>query len=270
MPFLSNILVLGCLAGGCSASRAQIANADASPGIPEFIRSLIERTAEPAGLQIECKAEPCIPRVTYVGAIRFPGVLQAIKWLQAAQESGAQAVVIELNSPGGDIDSGFLLIRAIEDMRIPSYCVAEHEVASEAYAILQSCTHRMMTKRTQLMTHDISYSLAPVEKDEGTPKMLPIKPVSQATKLLNLTDNLGTASRAHAEQCQHRMKVSIREYLKHVSNGREWYMDWEEAVRAGAVDGIVDSVPALESYLRKSVKPQLKSKSQTKSQTKSH
>lgn len=74
--------------------------------------------------------------------------------LAALREMHAEAVVLEINSEGGEVEAGFVIAKAIEDSQAPVHCVVDGEALSMAYFILQSCDTRSITPRSKLMAHN--------------------------------------------------------------------------------------------------------------------
>lgn len=189
------------------------------------MRHLLEMLRKPDPLpKVECGEGYCVLRVIFHGIVTDEAVTRITEWLEAAQVAGAKAIVIELTTKGGSLDAGFALVGAIENVRVPTYCVADYEVLSIGFAILQACSHRLMTKRTQLLIHE--------PRLDGTRGGV-------AQEMKNVSENLRTATRAFVEHCQRRTKPSVATYLAHIEGGKEWFMNWEEALKLGVVDRTV-------------------------------
>lgn len=151
---------------------------------------------------------------------------------------GFKGFILELNTPGGEVYSGFLLTKAIEEAGVPVHCLVDGKAMSMGYYLLQSCTTRNMTKRSVLMIHGPSMSGS---IDGNT------------NELQELTDNLSSLNKAMIEHCVARMKISRKELADRIST-RAWFLNWEEALKVGAVDKIVKDY-AEELDLAKSYKP---------------
>jgi len=190
--------------------------------------------------EIRASATAAVPRV--VPVIRFDAAVDPLTvattqgLLQSALEAGAEAVVIEWNSPGGQVDAGFALAKTIEAMPIPVICVVDAEAASMAYYILQSCHQRLMTKRSALLIHQPSLagSFSGNDKDWA-----------------NIAERLRVLGRAMIEHCSARTKVSADFMASKVADGKDWWLDWREALHIGAVDGVVRSTAAVVASLQK-------------------
>lgn len=151
----------------------------------------------------------------------------AIEAIHAAERNHASVLIIDINSPGGSVWSGFEVAKAIENAKVKIVCVADGEAASMAFYLLQSCPVRYMTKRSMLMTHNPSIA---IDNDRVTP-----------TELAKLMSTLATLANAMAEHCASRLHMSVDAY-KNKIDGRDWNMNWQEALAVGAVDHVVDSV----------------------------
>ncbi len=139
----------------------------------------------------------------------------------------ADAIVFEINSQGGSVDYGFDLVRAMERSKAPIQCVVDADAQSMAFYILQACNTRFMTKRSKLMVHE------PIRAIEGYNYPTAIKNVYESMRTLNL---------GMTEHEGRRLRVSVTELRHRIAGGVCWYMDWEDALHYGAVDGIVTSV----------------------------
>jgi len=150
---------------------------------------------------------------------------KTIEFLHQAPLNGFDVVVIEWNSPGGEVLSGFELAKAIEDSIIPVVCVVDGQADSMAFYILQSCHVRLMTRRSMLMVHKARIG--------GAPSIDPI--VNANRKIL-----LDALNFAMAEHITERMCITRDELLEKISV-LDWWMNWEDALKVGAVDGVVRS-----------------------------
>lgn len=145
--------------------------------------------------------------------------------LEAAVESGAKVVVVQIDSPGGSIGAGLGMIKAIERAPVPVVCVVDTFALSMGFAILESCDVRIMTSRSVLMGH------SPAAATRG-----------METEARNLADVLAALNHALAVHICGKSKVEVADYEKHVAGGREWWITGDEAVRLGFVDFQVASV----------------------------
>lgn len=162
-------------------------------------------------------------------AIEAEPAMYFMVWVMSAKQQGVKNVVIQIASPGGEMVWGYRMIRVLENVGINSYCVADFQAASMAFALLQSCTHRLMTRRTFIMTHEPQYTSIKID-------------LPNANELDNNKDKIKAYVDAYNLNAIRRMKITIEEYKAKVANGRQWFMDWNQAIKYGVVDGIVPSV----------------------------
>lgn len=130
-------------------------------------------------------------------------------------------VVIEINSPGGEVDAGFAVAKSIERSPVPVVCVVDGQAASMMFYILQSCTVRAATPRSELMMHGVTLIGA-------------VKAGTVAT----LAKRIEVSNKAMIAQVATRMKLSKEEIAAKIAAG-DWWMDAEEALEVGAIDTIV-------------------------------
>jgi ATP-dependent protease ClpP protease subunit len=150
--------------------------------------------------------------------------------IEAADKAGNEAMVIDIDSTGGDTAEGFKTAKTIESSRMQIICVVDGLAASEAFYILQSCDKRFMTKRSRLMVHEPYW----VKLESVTRKMLK-ENEHELSVLVN----------AWMEHAAGRMKLGPKGVIKHCDKvGGDWYMGWEESLQQTAVDGIVQSTPS--------------------------
>lgn len=197
--------------------------------------------AAPA-LQCPAGAKMCVFPYRFASEVSEESVGRFQKFLAAAQTAGAKAVMLELNSPGGDPAAGHEMTRAIEMSPIRVVCVADGIVASAAMYIYQSCDTRYMTKRTILVTHNIHLAHREGTEDHG---------VITIDTAQDMADSLRVASVAFAEQILHRAKnISMSEYQKKVAHV-DWMLGWEEALHYGFIDRVYAHPPGdLYAFIR--------------------
>jgi ATP-dependent protease ClpP protease subunit len=146
------------------------------------------------------------------------------KFLSRAVEDGADAVVLAIDSGGGDLDAAREIVHAIEGTPIRVICVADGEVCSAALVIHQACDTRLMTKRATLMAHRPGVRMR-VRSDE----------VATAAERMRVLDE--AVLQAYARKS----KIRIEEWRRRTLSGAEMWFDWRDAKRDGMVDAVVDS-----------------------------
>lgn len=173
--------------------------------------------------------KPCVAVGSFTDDVAEASVRPVIDFIREANLRQVVAIVLEINSDGGDVDAGFLLARAIENSSAPVVCIVDGEAMSMAFYILQSCDSRLMTFRSALMTHEVRLA-------GETPRL------RSAATIQNELSAVRVFSRAFAEHVSRRMKMTYSEYNAHVRNGQDWYLNHEQAVKSNAVDKVVSSV----------------------------
>lgn len=153
-----------------------------------------------------------------------------IEKLKQFKAQGRQDVWIRINSFGGSVDTGHQLMQVIEGYGSPITCVSDTKSMSMGFYILQSCDKRLMTKRSTLMAHQPSTQI------QGNSQKL-----RDEAKYLDILMN------GFVETCVEKMDITKEEFLEK-TQGKIWYMGWEEALRYKAVDGTI-SPRALPSKL---------------------
>ena len=129
---------------------------------------------------------------------------------------------IKISSNGGSVGAGLKLAQAMESYGSPVTCVADVNAFSMGFYFLQFCDLRLATNRTLLMAHK------PSAQVKGDPKEL-----RQTADVLDaLTDTMIAI-------CVNRMKVSER-FIRAKLNYGDWFFSATEALKLGAIDGIID------------------------------
>lgn len=179
-----------------------------------------------------------------VGRVRFDlpvtgaSAEELAGWIRAAETSGLDAVVIDLNTPGGSVSAGQRVAKVIEESPVPVYCVADGMAASMGMYLLQSCQFRLMTKRTVLMAHGPSVSGFVSGQDQD---------------FHNISQMLKATEEALATHICKRINLLEKDCRSKFSNGREWWINAKEALSVEAVDYVTPGVQALVLELRKSM-----------------
>lgn len=166
-------------------------------------------------------ADPVVYRISLTGSITPATVTATIKALEEVAKKKPNGIVLEINSGGGDYDSGFLLSKAIERTPIPVTCIVDGDAASMAFFILQSCDKRVATPRSVLMIHEVSWT--------GAVKTSGIDSVAGFIR---------TQNEAMLAHCAAKLKIS-KDALAKAITGKDWFLTPDEALAIGAIDEIV-------------------------------
>jgi ATP-dependent protease ClpP protease subunit len=142
----------------------------------------------------------------------------------------AKAVVLEINSTGGQVAEGLEMAKALERSPVKVHCVVDGDAMSMAFFILQACHTRSMTIRSRLMTHQPAIK-GPVSGCEG-----------DQYHWRSCADGLKTMTDGWVWFSAKRMKMSRSAFLRRIA-GQDWYMSASQALRFHAVDQLVQDVP---------------------------
>jgi ATP-dependent protease ClpP protease subunit len=142
--------------------------------------------------------------------------------------AGTKSITFRINSYGGSIGAGHDLIQHIEDSKksngITTVCIVDLKAFSMGAAFLESnaCDHRLMTKRSTLLFHGAS------TKVEG-----------KADEIESTLNFLKALSHSLATMCADRLGMKIGDFEAKTLH-QDWTLTWEEALKAKAVDGVIE------------------------------
>jgi ATP-dependent protease ClpP protease subunit len=162
------------------------------------------------------------PIIAFEGTVDVPHIFPFLFTLETRKQEFQNRVLIQINSPGGYVDDGIRLAKYLENYPVPTICIVDGNAASMGFYILQSCTQRYMTKRSSLMVHNPEPVVAEAKDDPKYNKMLKI-----------ISDTM-------LEHEAHRLTIGVGELREILSKG-DYYLNWQEALRIGAVDNVVES-----------------------------
>lgn len=185
---------------------------------PEFKVPLFENSVGFGGTK-----DDLVPLIVFEEDVSEQSVNQAIQYLEQANAEGAKTIVMLLNTPGGSVLDGWRLARAMEDSPAPVVCVVDGWAASMGFYLLQSCDVRLMTKRSMLMAHE------PSIRGGG----------GNEHDYREMAVLLEKMNRALAEHAAARMQMTVAQFMARIQN-TDWWMNWDEALAVGAVDGVTE------------------------------
>ena len=173
-------------------------------------------------------------RVMFNTEVSAESVAVTMAVMELAQAQGFTTILLEFNTPGGSVDAGFLLGKAIEDSPLPVVCVVDGEAASMGAWLLQGCKVRFMTPRSRLLMHGPSFS--------GVSGSL------NAADLAYLLNDLQSLTVAMNAQLCGRLNITREDCDARIA--KQWWFAAPEALEVGAIDAIVPSVAAVMAQLR--------------------
>ncbi len=188
---------------------------------PEELMTLLRGEPDEAEASTKCPATGhCVLYQRLDGPVepeRLAPIMETLKEAKAGQ-----IVMLDINTPGGSVSAGFELEKALESTPAEVFCVVDGNAYSMGFFLLQSCQHRVMTKRSNLMAHE------PLEFTQGpTPLTL--------NTLEGMTADLSATARGLAEQAIARLKMTYEQYVAK-TRGKNWFLAWPEAQAVSAVD----------------------------------
>jgi len=204
------------------------------PGLPpdlqRMLRLLGDDDEDSAAPSQSCpKGGECVLPYRFSEPVTRGSVKKLESFLASAVKAGADMVMLEITTPGGDYDAGHEAARLIENSAAFVVCVADERVASMGFYILQSCDRRLMTERTVLMAHQVA-AMTP----DMSMNLFEIEQVSNRLRALEF---------AYAAHCTRQMKITRAEFQARVTGGKQWWLNAQEALRYGAVDAVVKQNP---------------------------
>lgn len=190
--------------------------------VPYYLAAQTPAIERPADLP---EGAPFVPVIEFTYEVDSRSVGFTIDAIRQANAQGADAIVIEFNTPGGSVDDGFLLTKAIERSKAPVFCIVDGMGASMGFYMLQGCADRAMTFRSTLMAHEpaLSGNVSGNQEEFG-----------------DYASYLAATTRAMNFHMSARMCITYEEFSLRIS-GRDWWMDAVEALNVCAVDTVVRS-----------------------------
>lgn len=150
--------------------------------------------------------------------------------LAFAATHGTQALVIDIDSLGGNVQAANHIAFDIIEQPIPVVCVVQKLAASAAFLIFQLCPARIIEPEATLMLHEAS---------------MPIEVDSLFDYLEGLIGMQALNDRLQLAMCG-RMTITEKQCANHYRGGGEWWMGANEALKVGAADVIWTEAKVIE------------------------
>lgn len=144
------------------------------------------------------------------------------KFLEYASQSN-DPIWLRIDSPGGSVGAGLILINTFEAIEAPIHCLVEGKAYSMAAILLTYCDKKYGFRHSTFMLHEASYGS--VGDDP-----------SNRSKMDFLTKYL---DRLHIEIAKN-MGMPVKEYRPKIRDA--WWLLADEAQRVGLIDAIVDRI----------------------------
>ena len=215
---LAHLVALVALLFACSCASARTpAKADTPP------RAADSKSSGTVGLTDRV--------ITLDGGIASSMIKKAQeKVLELDQQSHAPIWVL-INSGGGSVEAGLVLIDTMRAVDSPFHCVVESKAYSMAAIILTFCDVRMALEHATIMRHEASYGTAGEDPSNR----------SRLDFLTRYLDGL------HVEIAQ-RLKMPVDKYRAKIRDA--WWLLAPEAYKVGVVHRVVQRIerskPAVE------------------------
>lgn len=207
-------------------------------GFVNYNEVLVDQPASPEAPSEDDKFY--VPKITFSDEVNSESVEAAIALIKQANEADAKTIIIEWDTMGGEVESGFRLVRAIEESKAPVVCIVDDDAVSMGMYLLQACQTRYTTKRASLMTHEAAIG-----------GMMRGHEVSWR----NAAEMLRSTNRGMAEHIARRMTITPEQLLAKIQGGAQWWLNWDEALKVHAVDFVVVSVKEVTDSYRAENQP---------------
>lgn len=93
------------------------------------------------------------------GGINFDGMKKAQKAVLEFAAQGNDPIWFRINSPGGSVDAGLILVDTMKAVTAPIHCIVESSAYSMAAIILTFCDRRYAMPHATIMLHEASYGM---------------------------------------------------------------------------------------------------------------
>ena len=214
MKFLSLVFLFSC----CATFKPSHPQAVAQVEPPA--EECEQPTAAPPAAPVIAPGAPVMVTVETFDEAAVGGVVDK---LQALAKEGHSEIWVKLNTNGGSVGGMHTLSMAMETLGQPVTCVADWHAYSAGAYLLESpgCTTRYMTKRSTILFHEA------LTEAQGNIHQL----ARDAAMLKALTDSI-------VDQTSERMGMTEDAFQAQIEN-KEWTLDYKEALKWHAIDGIV-------------------------------
>jgi len=174
------------------------------------------RAAKPEGAHIQLNDRV----VDLNGGIGMAMIKKAQSSLLELDAQSHAPIWLRINSGGGSVEAGLILIDTMKALQSPVKCLVESKAYSMAAIILVFCAEKYVMPHATLMLHEASYGTAGED------------PTNRARLdfLSNYLDSIH-------EEIAAALGMPVTTYRKKIRDA--WWIMSKEATREGIVDGIV-------------------------------
>lgn len=189
-------------------------------------RARSDDEARPDGIRITDRV------VGINGAINRAKMKSVQSKLLELDDQSHDPVWVRINSTGGSVEAGLILIDTMRGIQSPTHCVVESKAYSMAGILLTFCDERYVLPHGTVMLHEASYGTAGEDPSNR----------ARIDFLARYLDRL------HAEIAE-RLGLDVETYRSRIRNG--WWMLADEAAEAGIVDAVVRNIDYEEVPVRR-------------------
>lgn len=163
-------------------------------------------------------------RIAYLtGAVNTKSISAVIKKVLAYDSESHDEIWLMIDSFGGSVDAGFILIDLIKTIKSPVNCVVTSKAYSMGAILTVFCKKRYMYEHATMMFHEASYGA--LGEDPSIRSRIEF--------------NVKYLDRIHSEIAKI-IKMPLTDYRERIRDA--WWVLAPEAVKANFVDGIVTGV----------------------------
>ena len=201
-----------------------------------FVSQGVAQGAASAKAKVPSKVTWTNRTIDLNGSIGRQMIQKAQTQLLQFDEKSHDPVWVRINSGGGSVDAGLILIDTMNAIESPVYCVVESKAYSMAAIILTFCERRYAMEHATIMLHEASYGTA--GEDPSIRSRLDF-----LTRYLDLL---------HVEIAG-KLGMPVDKYRARIRDA--WWLMADEAKKAGVVDEIIERIdyvtPATEQTEKK-------------------
>jgi ATP-dependent Clp protease protease subunit len=161
--------------------------------------------------------------IDYTGPVRWFMIKKAQADYKRLAQQSDEPIWIKINSPGGSVAAGLVLIDTFKAGKAPIYCLVESRAYSMAAITLLFCDKKYALPHATIMLHEASYGT--IGDD-----------MSNRSRMKFTT---GYLDRLHRDLAK-RLNMSHDAYRKKIRNA--WWLLADEAKKSGVVDGVVRNI----------------------------
>ena len=161
--------------------------------------------------------------IDFIGPVHFRMIKRAQKQFMMFNAQSNEPIWIRINSPGGSVGAGLVLIDTFRASKSPVYCLVESRAYSMAAITLVFCDKRYALNHATIMLHEASYGTMGDDMSNRSRMKFTVK----------YLDGL------HREIAQ-RLKMDHATYRKKIRNS--WWLLAKGAAKAGIIDAVVTRI----------------------------